>query len=474
MQTQNIPFHQILRLRDCELWKTKEGHTTCPVRGPVQILYANSINMFVLRIEDYYWDLEKTLQITAIFSEKEHLRSYMISSSDIFYTIKVIEPESEPTITNFETILENTTTLLRRGGLEQELGTEGTTETTSSEGLHSFSKTIERAEETIKSSFQKVGQVLTRAFSHGETHPNYTMIRSFNDLKTSKSSDLPVVDIPYSEIEKLRSDLSQLQVSRKRSGDRSDVTQHIAGTGLTSQSMGTDDTKHPLNEPTEGIAPPEITTGPGLHRMSSVPVEQNPIDFIDQQETVGPNLQRLPSYEVEHSRGFIARGLRKASFNLGAEQKPVPEVVDEEDFTTNLMCGTCKVDHHGNPIDPRKHPEYGLEETGSTDTSVTSNLMGGGSYTLSQTSHPICRKTETEPKSFQENYDEFMRIKKEQQEGGTASQPLETGGTSKPGEVGTVGKENIMREKKEQGSTKHKKVPTQPLDKENVSKSTIA
>jgi len=101
---------------------------------------------------------------------------------------------------------------------------------------------------------------------------------------------------------------------------------------------------------------------PGLSRQFSGAENIRTTQTIhgqDQQEYVGTENQRLPSYEIQETKDTLLRGFRKASFNLSkifmdlfitifsilgdrkdeVLDKPIPE--EDLDFTTGLCSGPC-------------------------------------------------------------------------------------------------------------------------------------
>ena len=183
MDTQKLTFLQSLLIKDTELWQMKDNYTSCRVCGPLQVLYSHKLDLFILKLNEFSWALEKNLQIIGTFSEKENWHSYMIPNPSGFFMIKVISPDSEALIKNFETILSNTVHFLKKGGLEQRLGSYQ-----QHEEKHSgfFDKAINAISETFKPFIPK----------HKETHANQLIPRTFEQLKDLDSHSVPVIDIP--------------------------------------------------------------------------------------------------------------------------------------------------------------------------------------------------------------------------------------------------------------------------------------
>jgi len=116
--------------------------------------------------------------------------------------------------------------------------------------------------------------------------------------------------------------------------------QPISGTGLTSQSFGTRDSydhhSHPPHDLHEGHEGCDIG---------------------------GPELHRLPSYEVESSHQTINRGLRKASYNLERKSsKDKAEGPDDEDFTSGLFK-TRDPNVQTSVSGDEKHKNYQIKQT---------------------------------------------------------------------------------------------------------------
>jgi len=183
MQSQNITFLQVLIIEDSELWQMKDNHTSCRARGSLQVLYSRKLDLFILKLNEFSWALEKNLQIIGTYSEKENWHSYMIPDPNGFFMIKIVTKESEPLVKNFETILSNTVQFLRKGGLEQRLG--------------SYQHQQEKSKGIIDKAMNTISQTFTSIIPHHkETHSNQLIVRSFEQLKDVDSHSVPVVDVP--------------------------------------------------------------------------------------------------------------------------------------------------------------------------------------------------------------------------------------------------------------------------------------
>jgi len=203
MEADYYTFLQILRVKNCEIWQGKGNHTMMKAKGAVQVLYSTVLDLFVLRLSDFKFALDKSLQVIAMRDEKDkHFFSYMLPTFDGFYMFKVFNAslEKELALTNFETILENCCHFMRRSGLEQKL-----------ENLRSFHEEkeepgiLEKVGESIYEGLIKTDYILGPAIlsEENEMHPNQRIVRSFDELKDVESSGVPVIDIPKEEIQNM-------------------------------------------------------------------------------------------------------------------------------------------------------------------------------------------------------------------------------------------------------------------------------
>ncbi len=192
-QSDNLCFLQILRVPLCELWQVKDRRGTCKSRGALQVLHSKSLNLFLLKFNDFYFALDRNLQVTGTYSETGKWHSFLIPTFSGFYIIKALESEHGPLITNLETLLGNTTLYSKRTGLEESLGLY------SSDEMHD----IENKESGMRGGFSRLTEAFSKMMapsSEFDTHPNQKLVRSFNDLLDVDSPGVPVVDVPADHV----------------------------------------------------------------------------------------------------------------------------------------------------------------------------------------------------------------------------------------------------------------------------------
>jgi len=100
-------------------------------------------------------------------------------------------------------------------------------------------------------------------------------------------------------------------------------SQHIAGTGLTSQSMGTPSEQEKERSEIEKLESDKRPLDP--QRSGSTRIDEREADKVqksesiscrDQQSIVGAENQRLPSYEIHQTKDELEQGLEQAASNL--------------------------------------------------------------------------------------------------------------------------------------------------------------
>jgi len=304
MDTQKFAFLQSLVIKDCELWQSKDGHSTCRTRGNLQVLYSHKLDLFIMKLNDFEWALEKTLHVIGTFSEKEGWNTYILPNEHGLCHLKIISHDT-PVIRNFETILSNTVNFSLRTNIEHGI---------TSQLLH------EEKHNAFTDGLKKTWQAISRPFTHHEDHPNQILLRNFEELKDLDSHSVIVFDIPVTEVQSLREEAGLHQetshwrqfretgqhITRPEMAMNNAPQQRIAGTGLTSQSMG----EEHLNRKT--------------------------LQAQDQQHVLGSENQRIPSYEADFPRGHIDAGLNKAFANLeGPSQTSLKK--EDKSLTTGLM-----------------------------------------------------------------------------------------------------------------------------------------
>jgi len=185
MDAQKLTFLQSLVIKDTELWQMKDGHNTCRTRGYLQLLYSHKLDLFIMKLNDFSWVLDKSVHIIGTLSEKEGWNTYIIPSEHGFYSLKIISHDT-PVIRNFETILANTTNFSLKIGLEHRLGVH----------LH------EEKHNAFTEGLKKTWEAISRPFvhPHNEDHPNQLILRTFDELRDLDSHSVPMFDIPVHEV----------------------------------------------------------------------------------------------------------------------------------------------------------------------------------------------------------------------------------------------------------------------------------
>jgi hypothetical protein len=199
MEKHNCTFLQVLRIHCCDLWQVKDGHATLKTKGALEVLYSTVLDMFIIRVNDFKFALDKPLQIIGMFDEKDNCLLYMLPTFDGFFTLKVFNAHLGPLITNFETILKNCCHFIRKSGLEQKLGEK-----------QSF---LQKAGEVIKEGFIAADFNLLESHSkmqENESHPNHRIVRTFSELKDVDSQGTPVIDIPLNEVQNLKDECQEV------------------------------------------------------------------------------------------------------------------------------------------------------------------------------------------------------------------------------------------------------------------------
>ena len=189
MQEEKIAFVQILRVPDSELYQIKDGKTSVKARGALQVLYSHSYDLSILRIGDFKFALVNNLEVIATQSVKDEYRSYMLPCPSGSFIFKILNSEQNAAVDNLDTVLGNTTHLLHRTGLEEQLGNRHEAEvieqgTSFAGGLHKVT--------------DKVSHIV--APSTNESHGNQRVSRSFDEIKNIESKGSIVVDISKDEV----------------------------------------------------------------------------------------------------------------------------------------------------------------------------------------------------------------------------------------------------------------------------------
>ena len=370
MQSDNLVFLQILRIPICELWQVKDRRGTCKSRGALQVLHSQSLNLFLLKFNDYYFALDRSLEVTGTYSETGKWHSFLLPTFGGFFIIKALESEPGPLFTNFETILGNTTLYRQTTGLEKSLGIYSANE----------AKDIEMKESGMREGLGKITEVFSKMLhptNDSDSHPNQKIVRSFSDLLDVDSPGIPVIDVPRDQVSNLK--LESEEIIRNHQGatewielrgeerpikSRPDIPEtgirsefsmqgpsglelRGAGAGLVKEATTFGGSKtltekegghhhhHLLHHHHEG-------EGEGHHHHL---LHHHGADNIrtcqhetgqDQQEIVGMENQRLPSYEIDNPKEHLVRGFRKASYNLSDPTEGIKFSADEQEVDLGL------------------------------------------------------------------------------------------------------------------------------------------
>jgi len=186
----------------------------------------------------------------------------------------------------------------------------------------------------------------------------------------------------------------------------------------------------------------------------------------DQQEIVGMENQRLPSYEIENPKEHLERGFRKASVNLGDPTENIHNVgtsgsrieeVDETEFTTGLFSNAQEILSRSKdtlnqqPAEDLSRDYLKFEKWGSNITNASESTVKEDPFSDQFLGSPLGTRTHFgDPTFAKENLENF----KKQGQGQTATSILQE-------------KTNVSTEQKPSEKSKSKS-STQAVDKENV------
>jgi len=455
MQADNVTYLQALRFKNCELWNSKGNDMALDSVSDLQIIYSHALDQFILRIHDLRVILDKSIQVISSIVGRHQRQAFFLASRDGFSMIKLTNySQSSPALHNLETIFEATTAFSTKWGLDPILAT-----------------FTERHESTLKESLVSALGAVSKVFgtsSDFESHPNQKFARSLDELKELDSHGTPVVDLARSEIEDLKEKLEK------------------------------DSTEYQNNATWGRFFGREIQSKGEISHLdaSDAGSESKTCKFhpsMDQQEIVGAQEQRLPSYEVHHDKEHNEKGLRKASANIqpGEDkvQLPIPEDIEDESFTTGLLTKNAKESTNlaGDKDFPvssddaftdlthpmRKYSAYerpflaeDYVSTENTQGSFASQplISGGGKFRsdIDEQPSPISNTEKYKSEVAQPETSEFEKA---------------TAGKEKNLDIpfSTVGQENLRRESSQGNETKkQKRAANEAVDKENLQQETTA
>jgi len=204
----------------------------------------------------------------------------------------------------------------------------------------------------------------------------------------------------------------------------------------------------------------------------------------DQQEIVGTENQRLPQYEISLSRDFIKRGFRKASINLGdtSEESAPKETVDEDTtFTTGLFSDVMPTSALESEV---KAQSQGPSQTTGTDwhrgavnlEKWGSNITNASESNVREESD-FSKVTANANKDLQIPFADTQGLGQPQLGSNVGGSGLSAGNLGQknlgPSTSGFSDKANMGPRQEPTEGTKHKNVPSQTVDKENVGGSYI-
>jgi len=242
----------------------------------------------------------------------------------------------------------------------------------------------------------------------------------------------------------------------------------IAGTGLTSQSMGAENGSQPtvtslgknIGHNANCGGNPERSFQSNTH-IDSVFQENS----TDNQEITGSENQRLPGYEVHTTKKHVSKGLRKCSVNLEGSKKLYSEPVEGEEeeettFTTGLLSGPVPEGAwellYGSRVNPNKKPE----PVSTTKETLSMTEKWGSNVTDASDSNPTVEsESNIVPKALG---DKSLKTD-------ISGNPVPTGTIPVLGSSGN--KSESQQKPSEKELSKHKNATLgKPVDKENVGK----
>jgi len=478
-EVENITFLQVLKLHHVELWHTKNNCTFVKDAGDLQVIYSKPEDIFILKIDNFKFALDKSLQVIGTFDEKEKFFSYIFPSFSGFYIFKVNNPELSADITNFETILQNRCQFTKKSGLEERINSykpkpkpEG--------GI------LEKSGEAIKEGFLKTADKIMQTFTHAyDNHPNQKIPRDFEELLDLDSHGVNVIDLSKNEVRILREEAADIardhQESNHWRGFRDDLPmgeleQDLMNLDMDSSKAEGTERRETKAEDTESLEKPQLnlqgdTMDPSCEKNEGADnintVQQT--HATDSQEVVGSENQRLPQYEIQHSKERLESGFRRASVHCqGGIQELAPCSEEDTTFTTGLLSGSLENMPKESPLDDIPRQPMG-ESLGTRNHFGDPNAPAPKEEvpTFSEVTSGAKKDLEIPFSSNENKEDQQIADKSDADTWSTTSQAGSTMGDSNI--LGSLGNENvILPSSTADKDAKRKKAANQPLDKENV------
>ncbi len=107
---QNLTASVILSLNIVEIYHVLDKKHKLVTKGPLQILYLQSHQCFILRVKDFNYHLSKEIPFVACPSkEGSGLPSYVFPNVDGYYVMKIVHVNSYEGLSSLESILNNHT-----------------------------------------------------------------------------------------------------------------------------------------------------------------------------------------------------------------------------------------------------------------------------------------------------------------------------------------------------------------------------
>jgi len=107
---QQLTASVILSLNIVEIYQVLDKKHTLVTKGPLQILYLQSHQCFILRVKDFNYHLSKEIPFVACPNKQgTGLPSYVFPNVDGYYVMKVIHVNSYEGLSRLESVLNNHT-----------------------------------------------------------------------------------------------------------------------------------------------------------------------------------------------------------------------------------------------------------------------------------------------------------------------------------------------------------------------------
>jgi len=488
MNSENHTFLQVLRIPNVEFWYSRDSDLVFSSEDDIQILFSKSLNQFILRHHNFKMMLDKSVHFISSIVGRHQRQAYIFPRGIGFSMFRLADAKTSPALQNFETILENTANFSQKSGLESTL-------------VH-FKE--------IKENTGLAGSLLnsmTKVFGHSsnDSHPNQKIARSFDQLLDIDSHGAPVVDIADSEL----TSLNKKNELDGTGSEQSDLWKSFMGQGSFAGFAGEVPEMKEGHQRTSDIQQPQVEKTKMSEMGENKEMKGDPHmkkfhPSIDHQETVGAQNQRLPSYEVQNSKEFLQKNLRKASANVpsnevgsGDDQNeenvelPEPVHFEDEAFTFGLLTkdvsqiptvGINKdfpvanedafvdLTHPMRKFSSADRPFLGIEEESEraeADKPRAEPHKGfQGHPILTAKGMPTLKSNiddQPSPIPNTEKYSEPTQPEKSSFAKSNDAQPI------KPS---ALGEQNIVRESSQGNETKKHRKPVETVDKENFTSPT--